>query len=91
MGAFRKCNITFIIGGLDFSDSRSVKGIVSRAVADSNIDECKKLKNENGEDGYVLRARNQLLVMLPDKPEQIEDIMQGPINRYIKIYDKARV
>ena len=91
INAFRKCDLTFIIGGLDFSDYRSVKGIISRAAADSAVDECKKLKNENGEDGYVLRAKNQLLIMLPDEPEQIEDIMQGPINRYIKINDKTRV
>ena len=50
-----------------------------------------KLKNENGADGYVLRAQNQLLIILPDEPEQIEDIMQGPINGYIKINDNARV
>lgn len=89
--AFRKCDLTFVIGGLDFGDYRSVKEIISRAVTDSSIDECKKLKNENGEDGYVLRAQNQLLIMLPDEPEQIETIMQGPINGYIKINDNARV
>lgn len=89
--AFCQCDLTFIIGGLNFADYRSVKEIVSRAVVDSTIDECKKLKNESGEDGYVLRAQNQLLIMLPDEPEQIEAIMQGPINGYIKLNDKARV
>lgn len=89
--AFSQCDLTFVIGGLDFSDYRSVKDIISRAAADSDIDEYKKLKNENGEDGYVLRAQNQLLIILPDEPQQIEDIMQGPINGYIKINDNARV
>ncbi len=89
--AFCKCDLTFIIGGLNFTDHRSVRKIISRAVVDSTIDECKKLKNESGEDGYVLRAQNQLLIMLPDEPEQIEAIMQGPINGYIKINDNARV
>ena len=43
----------------------------------------KKLKNENGDDGYVVRAANQILILLPDEPEQIESIMQGPLRKYI--------
>lgn len=89
--AFGKCDMTFVIGGLDFNDYRSVRDIISRAAADSGVDEYKKLKNEHGEDGYVLRAQHQLLIILPDEPEQIQHIMQGPINGYIKIIDKARV
>ncbi len=89
--AFSQCDLTFVIGGLDFNDYRSVRDIISRAAAESVIDEYKKLRNEKGEDGYVLRAQDQLLIILPDEPEQIEDIMQGPINRYIKINDNARV
>lgn len=89
--SFNKCNLVFVIGGLGFSDSRSVQRIISCATSDVEIDECKKLKNEKGEDGYILRADNQLLVMLPDEPEQIEKIMQGPISMYIKIKDNARV
>lgn len=89
--AFNKCDVVFIIGGLGFSDHRSISGIISHAVADANIDECKKLKNECGEDGYVLKAQNQLLILLPDEPHQIEMIMQGPIRGYIKIKNKARV
>lgn len=89
--AFNKCDVVFVIGGLGFSDHRSISGIISHAVADANVDECKKLKNEIGDDGYVLKAQRQLLILLPDEPQQIEKIMQGPIRGYIKIKDKARV
>ena len=41
----------------------------------------KRLKNENGDDGYVVRAANQILILLPDEPEQIESIMQGPLRK----------
>ncbi len=86
---FKKSDLVFIIGGLDFDDFRSVKRIISRAVSDTEIDEVKKLKNAGGSDGYVLKAQNQLLVMLPDFPQQIEEIMQGNLSGYIKNFDSS--
>lgn len=89
--AFGECNIVFVIGGLGFGDERDVKNIVSRLIKSSCVDDCKKLKNPLGDDGYVIRAQHQLLVLLPDEPEQIEAIMQGAIAGYIKITENARV
>lgn len=79
---FKRCNVIFVIGGLGFDDSRSIKRIISHAVADVGIDDCKKLKNVGGNDGFVLRAQDQILVILPDEPEQIKEIMQGNISGY---------
>lgn len=59
------------------------KSIISRALCETPVNDCKKLKNENGDDGYVVRAANQILILLPDEPEQIESIMQGPLRKYI--------
>lgn len=89
--AFGECNIVFVIGGLGFGDERDVKNVVSRLIRSSCVDDCKKLKNPTGDDGYVIRAQHQLLVLLPDEPEQIEAIMQGAIAGYIKITENARV
>lgn len=88
--AFGECNIVFVIGGLGFGDERDVKYIVSRLIKSSCVDDCKKLKNPTGDDGYVVRADSQMLVLLPDEPEQIEEIMQGAITGYIKIRGNAR-
>lgn len=88
---FGECNIVFVIGGLGFGDERDVKNIVSRLIKSSCVDDCKKLKNPLGDDGCVVRAQHQLLVLLPDEPEQIEAIMQGAIAGYIKITENARV
>ncbi len=88
---FRTSDLVFVVGGLGFDDFRSVKKIVSRAVSDTELDDYKKLENPDGKDGYVLRAQNQILVLLPDNPQQIEQIMQGNISNYIKIYDKVEV
>ena len=81
--AFKKLNVVFVVGGLGFDDEKGIKSIISRALWETPVNDCKKLKNENGDDGYVVRAANQILILLPDEPEQIESIMQGPLRKYI--------
>lgn len=81
--AFKKLNVVFVVGGLGFDDEKGIKSIISRALCETPVNDCKKLKNENGDDGYVVRAANQVLILLPDEPEQIESIMQGPLRKYI--------
>lgn len=81
--AFKKLNAVFVVGGLGFDDEKVIKSIISRALCETPVNDCKKLKNENGDDGYVVRAANQILILLPDEPEQIESIMQGPLRKYI--------
>ena len=81
--AFIKLNAVFVVGGLGFDDEKGIKSIISRALCETPVNDCKKLKNENGDDGYVVRAANQILILLPDEPEQIESIMQGPLRKYI--------
>ena len=81
--AFKKLNAVFVVGGLGFDDEKGIKSIISSALCETPVNDCKKLKNENGDDGYVVRAANQILILLPDEPEQIESIMQGPLRKYI--------
>ena len=81
--AFKKLNAVFVVGGLGFVDEKVIKSLISRALCETPVNDCKKLKNENGDDGYVVRAANQILILLPDEPEQIESIMQGPLRKYI--------
>lgn len=81
--AFKKLNVVFVVGGLGFDDEKGIKSIISRALCETPVNDCKKLKNENGDDGYVVRVTNQILILLPDEPEQIESIMQGPLRKYI--------
>ena len=75
--AFKKLNAVFVVGGLGFDDEKGIKSIISRALCETPVNDCKKLKNEN------VRAANQILILLPDEPEQIESIMQGPLRKYI--------
>lgn len=89
--AFGICDAVFVIGGLKTDDSAGIKNIFSKAMANTKLDEYKKLKNNLGDDGYVFRSYKQLLIVLPDEPQQIEIIMQGPLCGYIKKTKNARV
>lgn len=82
--AFAQTDVVFTVGGLEFGDSRSVRDILSQAAKDSQPSLCRRLRNENGDDGYLLRAGRQLLVLLPDEPQQIEAMMRGTLSGYIK-------
>ena len=84
MKAFAENDVVFTVGGLEFGDDRNVRDILSQAAADSKPELCRRLKNDSGDDGYLIRAGRQLLVMLPDEPEQIEQIMRGALAGYIK-------
>ncbi len=86
ISGFKSCNAVFVVGGLSVNGGSGTKEIISRALGTVDFDECKKLKNSSGEDGYVVRSGKQLLLLLPDSPEQIEEIMQGSAAAYIQFY-----
>lgn len=87
--AFDSCEITFLIGGLDFADSRSAVKIISNAAAESDPELVRKLRGIDGHDGYMLKSGGKLMVMLPDDPEQIETITQGELSEYLKYFVKT--
>ena len=85
IAAFGACDLVFVIGGLSLDDKRSVKIVMSNAVNGMDIDECKKLKNEQGSDGYLLRAGDQVLVILPDDPGQLDTMLHGVLAGYLQL------
>lgn len=87
--AFGSCEVTFLIGGLSFADSRSAVRIISNAAADCDPELIKKLRGIDGHDGYMLKSGGKLMIMLPDDPEQIEAIAQGELSGYLKYYVKT--
>lgn len=85
--AFEKTNVVFIIGGLSSKDKNSIENILSKALANKNPDDLKKLKNPlSNEDGYLVRQGGQLLIVLPDKPDELEAILKGPLNSYLQSF-----
>ncbi|MBR1482009.1 MAG: hypothetical protein IJ598_03460 [Ruminococcus sp.] len=81
--AFGSHQIAVIIGGLDFTDDRSIVGIISRAAAGSHPELVRRLPHPDG-GGYLLRAGSQLLLLLPDEPSRVETILRGTLADYMK-------
>ena len=84
--AVKDSDIAFLIGGLDFDDSRSAVKIISNAAADSEPELIKRLKGIDGRDGYMLQSGDKLIVMLPDSPVQIEEIVKNGLSGYLKYF-----
>ena len=82
--AFDKPNVVFIIGGLSVTDDSGVENVLSKALANKTPDDIKKLKNPvSKSDGYLIRQGGQLLIALPDEPEEITAILSGPLKKYL--------
>ncbi len=83
--AFEKTNVVFIVGGLSVKDKSGIENVLSKALANKSPDDIKKLKNPSGGyDGYLVRQGGQLLVVLPDKPEEIESFFGEPLKGYLE-------
>ena len=82
--AFQRGRVCFVAGGLGFSDHRSLSRILSNAAARSQPDLLRRLPNEDGDDGYLLRAGDMLLVLLPDEPDQLERLLSGRLSEFIR-------
>lgn len=84
--ALDSSGIAFLIGGLDFDDSRSAVKIISNAAADSEPELIKKLRGIDGHGGYMLQSGDKLIIMLPDSPEQIREIVKNGLLGYLKYF-----
>lgn len=87
--AFKACDITFVIGGLDFGDSRNAAHIISNAAADCSPELIRQLKGIDGHNGFMLKSGGKLLILLPDDPGQIEGIVNGGLSGYLRYFAKA--
>ena len=83
IAAFDSGEICVVVGGLNFSDDRSAVRIISHAAVNSQPDLVRRQLCRGG-CGYLLCAGGQLLLLLPDEPAQIEEIMCGNISKFIR-------
>ena len=83
INTFEKTNVVFVTGGFT-NDKNSIEEVLSKALAGKFPDDIKKLRNPlSSHNGYLVRQGGQLLITLPDEPEEIEAIMSGPLRKYI--------
>ena len=86
ISVFEKTNVVFVVGGFS-SDKNGIENVLSKALANKAPDDLKKLKNPlSSRDGYLIRQGGQLLIALPDEPDEIEAIMSGVVRGYIETF-----
>lgn len=84
--ALSTCNLVFIVGGLGFSGENRLSDVLSRALASTKvtINDVRKLTNSVGKNsGYLIRSGNQLMVALPDNPEELSAMLSPQLKAYI--------
>ena len=81
--AFVRDDLCFVIGGMSFSDNREVRTILASAAASSHPELVRRLKNPAGAEGLLLRCGRQVLILLPDEPEAIAEMLQGTLGDFL--------
>lgn len=87
VSSFSRCNLVFIIGGLGFSGKSGLSDVLSKALSATKVtaSDIKKLKNNLGKQyGYVIRQGKQMIVALPDKPEELSDMFSPALINCLK-------
>ena len=70
--AFSHENIVFVVGGLARKDENNLADVLSKALSTGSPPQVKKIDGPQGKaQGYYLNSGKQILVALPDDPEQI--------------------
>ena len=82
--AFKECGLCFIVGGLEFSDKYGIKNVMSKALANQELDDMKRIENPNNyQDGFIFRSKGQLIAVLPDNPDDIAAMLDSPLREYL--------
>ena len=81
----RLCPMVIVVGGLSSCDDDNLATVLSRVFSNSSLtlDNMRKLTADSAQ-GYVIRCRSQMLLALPDDPDDIEALITPDLLRYIE-------
>lgn len=84
--SLRLCPLVVIIGGLRSMDDDNLATVLSRVFSLSGIplSNMRRLSAESGAEGYIIRYKSQMILALPDSPDDIEDMLSEDVLAYIK-------
>ena len=84
--SLRRCPLTVIIGGLSSIDDDNLSTVLSRVLSNSSLTlkNLRKLTAPSGHSGYIIRYQNQILLALPDSPEDIREMLSPALLEFIK-------
>ena len=83
--SLRLCPLTVIIGGFNSFEDDNLRVVLSRVFSNSKLtlENMRKLSTESGSEGYIVRDRNQILLALPDSPDDISEMCSKELLEYI--------
>ncbi len=84
--SLRLVPLAVIVGGLHSADDDNLAVVLSRVLSNSalTLDNIRKLASPNGDEGYIIRYKSQMLLALPDDPDAIEGMLTDDLLGYIK-------
>lgn len=83
--SLRICPLTVIIGGFNSFDDDNLRTVLSRVFSNSSLtlENMRKLSAESGNEGYIVRDKNQILLAFPDSPDDITEMCSDELLAYI--------
>lgn len=80
------CPLTVIIGGLSSDEDDNLATVLSRVFSNSSLtlDNMRKLSAGGASEGYIIRYKTQILLALPDNPEDAAAMCSEELLSYIK-------
>lgn len=85
--SLNRCNLVFIIGGLGFSGKNGLSEVLSKALSATKVtsSDIRKLRNDLGKQyGYLIRQGKQMIIALPDKPDELSEMFTPALVKLIK-------
>lgn len=85
--SLNRCNLVFIIGGLGFTGKNGLSDVLSKALSQTKVtsSDVRKLRNNIGKQyGYLIRCGKQMIIALPDRPEELEEMFSPALVKCIK-------
>lgn len=84
--SLRLCPLVVITGGLSSPGDDNLATVLSRVFSNSalTLENMRKITAASGTQGYIVRCKNQVLLALPDDPEDITSILSPDLLEYIK-------
>ena len=79
------CPMAVIIGGLGSDEDDNLATVLSRVFSNSplSLDNMRRLSSESGEAGYIIKYKSQILLALPDSPEDISEMLTDDLLSFI--------
>ena len=70
------CPLTVIVGGFGSMEDDNLATVLSRVFSNSSLtlESMRKLKAQSGAQGYIIRYKTQILLALPDSPQDISEM-----------------